>query len=235
MICPACGAANEDGVPFCETCKADMEMPAVASSSPLMNESVYSPPVEEPIPLEPIPLEPIPLEPIQLEPVGEAPTVTLEEQGEAVPRTLESTVDEPPVSSPPPIPSPTDDYPTAEPPASTPATTAAPPALNPKLVVVRGQRIDAQYPIYPGKNFIGRTDDKPVDIDIEDQESQDRVWSSRQHAVISFEDGKLTLEDLNSLNGTFVNRTRVHPGQIKELQANDVIQIGTVHMKLVLE
>jgi pSer/pThr/pTyr-binding forkhead associated (FHA) protein len=36
------------------------------------------------------------------------------------------------------------------------------------------------------------------------------------------------------LNGTFVNRNRVHPGQVKELQPNDVIQVGTVHMKVVL-
>ena len=28
MICPVCGAANEDGVLFCEKCKADLEMPA---------------------------------------------------------------------------------------------------------------------------------------------------------------------------------------------------------------
>ena len=102
------------------------------------------------------------------------------------------------------------------------------------MIVVRGQRIDVQYPIYPGKNYLGRTDDKPVDIDLEDQEAQDRIWTSRQHAVVTFEEGKLTLEDLNSLNGTFVNRNRVHPGQIKELQANDVIQVGTVHMKVVL-
>mgnify|MGYP000078052744 CR=1 FL=1 len=225
MICPACGAANEDGVPFCETCKADLEMPAVAPSS-LMTESVYSTPVDEPIPLEPI----------QLEPVEEAPAVS---QAEPVTATLESTGDHPVIPAPPPFPSgPSDDFPTAEPavPGATPKVTVAPSAAaNPKLVVVRGQRIDVQYPIYPGKNFMGRTDDKPVDIDIEDQESADRIWSSRQHAVITFEEGKLVLEDLNSLNGTFVNRTRVHPGQMKELQANDVIQIGTVHMKLVLE
>jgi len=29
-------------------------------------------------------------------------------------------------------------------------------------------------------NFIGRADEKPVDIDLEDQEPPDRVWCSRQ-------------------------------------------------------
>jgi pSer/pThr/pTyr-binding forkhead associated (FHA) protein len=47
------------------------------------------------------------------------------------------------------------------------------------------------------------------------------------------ENDKLTVEDLNSLNGTFVNRTRVHPGQVRELNENDVVQVGTVHLKVV--
>jgi pSer/pThr/pTyr-binding forkhead associated (FHA) protein len=95
--------------------------------------------------------------------------------------------------------------------------------------------MDLQYPIYPGKNYVGRMDDKPVDIDLTDQESEERVWASRQHAVITFEDGNLAVEDLNSLNGTFVNRNRVHPGEVKQLSANDVIQIGTVHLKVLAE
>ena len=94
--------------------------------------------------------------------------------------------------------------PPAEEPAA-PATEAAigthtPVAITTaKLLVVRGQRMDVQYPLFPGKNYLGRTDDKPVDIDLEDQESQDRIWTSRQHAVITLENGKLAIEDLNSL------------------------------------
>jgi pSer/pThr/pTyr-binding forkhead associated (FHA) protein len=85
-----------------------------------------------------------------------------------------------------------------------------------------------------GKNYLGRTDEKPVDIDLENQEPADRIWTSRQHAVINFENGVLTVEDLNSLNGTFVNRTRVHPGQIRTLQVNDIIQVGTVQMRVII-
>ena len=33
MICPACGFENEDGVLFCEKCKADLDMPAAAPSA----------------------------------------------------------------------------------------------------------------------------------------------------------------------------------------------------------
>ncbi len=109
---------------------------------------------------------------------------------------------------------------------------ALPPNAKPRLVVIRGVKIGVEYPIYEGENFIGRTDEKPVDIDLEDQEDPDRIWSSRQHACIIFQDGVLTIEDLNSSNGTFVNRTRVYPGQKRQLNPNDVIQIGTVQMKV---
>src|SRR5215203_4921409 len=189
MICPNCGFVNEDGVLFCDRCKADLDMPA-AKASPSMNDPA------EPIPLEPIALEPIGLEPIALEPVApgaalleEAPAIELEPAEPPPPPPIESTGELPALpATPPPIP-------------PTPV-----PAGSPSLVVLRGQRVDVKYPLYPGKNYLGRTDDKPVDIPLEDQEAEDRIWTSRQHAVIVYENGALTIEDLNSLNGTFVNR-----------------------------
>ena len=99
-------------------------------------------------------------------------------------------------------------------------------------MVLRGQKRNAEYPIYGGQNFIGRADEKPVDIDLEEQEPPDRIWCSRQHACISYEDNQLVIEDLNSANGTYVNRTRVYPGQKRPLGVNDVIQIGTVQLKV---
>ena len=53
-----------------------------------------------------------------------------------------------------------------------------------------------QYPIYGGVNYLGRADQLPVDIDFDEQERADRVWTSRQHATITWEDGKLFIEDL---------------------------------------
>jgi predicted component of type VI protein secretion system len=101
-------------------------------------------------------------------------------------------------------------------------------------VVIRGAKLNTEYPIYEGQNVLGRADQKPVDIDLEIQKSPDRVWSSRQHAVITCENGSLFIEDLNSSNGTFVNHNRVQPGQKQPLRAKDVIQIGEVQLKVVL-
>lgn len=106
------------------------------------------------------------------------------------------------------------------------------PPVRPKLVVLRGMRIDAEYPIYEGRNTIGRFADKPVDIDLVSQESTEQIWCSRQHATVTFSDGAVMIEDLNSLNGTWVNGIRIHAGQQKVIRHGDVVQIGTVQMKL---
>ena len=86
------------------------------------------------------------------------------------------------------------------------APAEAPPAgAAPKLVCVRGQKLGIEYPVYEGDNFLGRSDEQPVDIDLDDQELPDHIWSSRQHAKLSLENGVLSVEDLNSANGTYVN------------------------------
>src|SRR5262245_10749575 len=115
-------------------------------------------------------------------------------------------------------------------PATQPFTDPAPPPV-PKLRVVRGLRMNAEYPLYDGPNPTGRPSGQPVDIDLQRPEPADPVWVSRQHAVVTAADGVLTLEDLNSLNGTFVNRHRVYPGHKRTLAVNDVVQIGTIHLK----
>jgi pSer/pThr/pTyr-binding forkhead associated (FHA) protein len=122
-------------------------------------------------------------------------------------------------------------------PATHPADEAAQPyavvpAGRPKLVVLRGLKINAEYPIYEGRNTIGRFADKPVDIDLVSQEAIEQIWCSRQHAVITFDRGHVLVEDLNSLNGTWVNGSRIHAGQYHALKNGDVIQIGTVQLKL---
>ena len=100
-----------------------------------------------------------------------------------------------------------------------------------RLVVVRGLKPGVEFQLFEGRNYIGRADQKPVDVDVEDQEPPDRIWSSRQHALITCENGSHMIEDLNSANGTYVNRNRVPTGQKLELKANDIIQIGTVQLQ----
>src|SRR5262245_40035886 len=91
-------------------------------------------------------------------------------------------------------------------PSATTSSAPADPELRPaakaagakaRLLVVRGQRTNWEYPIYEGRNILGRADEQPVDIDLEPLEPADRIWSSRQHAAITWEGGAMTIEDLN--------------------------------------
>lgn len=115
----------------------------------------------------------------------------------------------------------------------TPTATPPPPSqIQPRLLVIRGEQPDVVYPILAGRNLIGRSADQPVDIDLDGQEPVERIWTSRHHAVVTFDRGSLMLEDLNSLNGTFINRQRIYPGQVRPLKAGDVVQIGTVQLRV---
>jgi len=205
LKCPFCNFDNEEGALFCEQCKSDLS-------------GVEPTPASPPVPVAHVLEETIPM--------------AQAAEGAVLAAIVEATPVPPPPAEEPVVASET--APPPETPATPPAPTAAPLAADaqPKLVVIRGQKLNAEYPIYPDLNFIGRADEKPVDIDLEDQEPPDRVWCSRQHALITFEGGILTIEDLNSANGTYVNRNRVYPGQKRQLSVNDVIQIGNVQMKL---
>jgi hypothetical protein len=125
-----------------------------------------------------------------------------------------------------------------DPVAGTPAAAAPdageplPAGATPKLVCIRGVRLGVEYPVYEGENFIGRSDEQPVDIDLDDQERPDNIWSSRQHAVVRFENGLLSVEDLKSANHTYVNRAKAEPGTKMPLKVGDVIQIGGIHLKV---
>jgi hypothetical protein len=219
MICPQCSHANEDGVLFCERCKSDLDMTSTykPKGSPDEKETFESPIAKVDV------LPPF----SNTSSAEETPKIPTESPMLAE---VAASVAAPVASKPfdPSMYEETAPMPSADDKSEAKGSSK----YKPTLTVLRGMKIDKVYPLYEGKNYLGRTDDKPVDIDLDEQESPDRIWCSRQHAVIVFENDQVSVEDLNSLNGTFVNRNRVHPGQVKVLQENDVVQIGTVHMKL---
>ena len=49
---------------------------------------------------------------------------------------------------------------------------------------------------------------------------------SKEHAKINFSDDEVYLIDLNTENGTFINRQKLNPLQNKIIQNNDVINFG---------
>jgi len=124
--------------------------------------------------------------------------------------------------------------PAAEP---APAPAAAGATARAKLQVVRGGRKGQEFPLEDGNNLVGRWDPETgsfpeVDLDQDDPEAK----ISRKHALIRFESGKITVEDIGSLNGTYVNRQpRLMPGNPVELKTGDEIIIGKTFLKLIVE
>ncbi len=215
--CPFCGFDNEDGALFCEQCKSDLS--SVPAPPPPVPAAVPVAQVVEAVPVAAPVAEAVPVAPVDVAP----PMAQVVEAVAAVPVAAMAA---PVAEAAPAAPAPEA--------AAAPAGQSVPPGSQPKLVVRRGLKIGVEFPIYAEYNYIGRADEKPVDVDLEDQEPPDRVWCSRQHAVIHFDEaaGIITVEDLNSSNGTYVNRNRVYPGQKKQLMINDTVQIGTVHLQL---
>ena len=246
--CPFCHFENEAGALFCEQCKSDLGWvepnavrpgvdPANGSSAPAVPAEVAPAAIAEPIHAASVVEEPILAGSI---PIAEAsPVYALAEPAQEETRNgyrVSPPADEAVM--------PAEAARAAGSVHSPPSTLdqVMPPGLmgkiptgsTPRLIVLRGQRQNVEYQIYEGDNYIGRADDKAVDVDLEDQEPPDRIWSSRQHAVITFEGGAMTIEDLNSTNGTYLNRTRIETGKKLPLSINDVIQIGTVQLRVMV-
>jgi pSer/pThr/pTyr-binding forkhead associated (FHA) protein len=74
------------------------------------------------------------------------------------------------------------------------------------------------------RTTIGRSPDCEIFLD--------DVTVSRKHAVLLQRDGRFVVEDLGSLNGTFLNRRRIESG---ELADGDELQIGKYRLTFLLK
>ncbi len=91
------------------------------------------------------------------------------------------------------------------------------------LKFISGKYQGGEFPLKGDKQLIiGRSSELDIVL-VEDM-------VSRKHAKISIAGGKITIEDLGSTNGTFVNGEKVKSSRLKE---NDRILVGTSILKLV--
>jgi pSer/pThr/pTyr-binding forkhead associated (FHA) protein len=91
------------------------------------------------------------------------------------------------------------------------------------LKFISGKYQGGEFPLKSGKQVvIGRSSELDMVL-VEDM-------VSRKHAKIMVGEGKITIEDLGSTNGTFVNGEKIKQARLKE---GDRILIGTSILKLV--
>jgi hypothetical protein len=90
--------------------------------------------------------------------------------------------------------------------------TAAGPAL---VIRAGGGRVGESFPVTGERMRIGRRPDSEVFLD--------DVTVSRDHALLIHRNDHWYLDDCGSLNGTYVNRSRIESHQLEE---GDEVQIG---------
>ena len=93
-----------------------------------------------------------------------------------------------------------------------------------KLVIIRGKNAGKEFPCYSQTTFIGRVRDNHVTL-------RD-MSASRRHARIERRDGDFILEDLNSTNGTILNKNTVTR---EMLHHGDKIQIGETVLQFIVD
>jgi hypothetical protein len=97
-------------------------------------------------------------------------------------------------------------------------------AEGPALVVRSGGGRAGEYFSPQGdRTTIGRSPDNDIFLD--------DVTVSRKHAVLVQSAGELKIEDLGSLNGTFVNRRRIDSAT--RLESGDEVQIGKYRLSFI--
>jgi hypothetical protein len=208
--CSECGYENIDGLDYCDGCGAKLN---AAAAAPAGESGGAAAPEAAAHPAPAEAAAEAPAEAPSTPPPSEAPTGEIKPPAEANAAAAAAA-------------------PAAEAPAAAAGATA-----RAKLQVVRGGRKGQEFPLEDGNNLVGRWDPETgafpeVDLDQDDPEAK----ISRKHALIRFEGGKITVEDIGSLNGTYVNRQpRLMPGNPVELKTGDEIIIGKTFLKLIVE
>lgn len=123
----------------------------------------------------------------------------------------------------PPPPAPPADYAPPPEPAAAPAADPGARVLAGFIVSYEGNELGTFWPIYAGRNVVGRKDAmEGLDIEI------DHPTTSSRHAVITAtaRPGKLILEDPGSTNGTYLAGERLPNNQPRDLKDGDAIRFG---------
>lgn len=93
--------------------------------------------------------------------------------------------------------------------------------MNPRLIILTGSDTGKTIPIVLDRNMIGRAESceiKAINPEV-----------SRKHCSIELMDGQYWVFDLMSLNGTFVNDTRVHSKH--QLSDGDNLRLANFSMR----
>lgn len=224
--CSECGYENMDGLDYCDSCGAKLA-PAAAAEAPAPAPSVPAPEHHDSGANGAEAAAPAP-----------AAEESAGQQAASTPGLQASA----PMAEAAPVAAPSAEEPTGElrppaPPTPPPAAPGAAPTFKAKLKITRGGRVGQEFPLEAGNNLIGRWDPETGSFPEVDMEQDDpEAKTSRKHALIRIDGDQITVEDIGSLNGTYVNRgPRLTPGNPASLKNGDEIIVGKTFFKVIVE
>ena len=214
--CAECNEENMDGLEYCDSCGAKLE--AIAADGAGAADATPAP-AEAPAAPEAADAD------ASADAPETAPEAATEEAADAPVEA--STASEPEVAQETPADTPQDA------PVEAPASEGPGAGMTAALTLTRGGTVGKVFELQAGDNLVGRWDPDSgsfPEVDMENDDPEARI--SRKHALIKFGD-TLTIEDIGSLNGTFVNRgPRLEPGSPATLKDGDEIIIGKTFFKI---
>jgi hypothetical protein len=238
--CSECGYENMDGLDYCDGCGAKLQAAASSEADAAAGTGgVKDHPAQEPTHGAAVSAADTEVGAhASAGPGGGAG----EDSGPGEMKPAEHASDLPPAEAaaalaPEPSRAPTGEMKAPESPAAPETAPAGAPPFKAKLSIIRGGRRGQEFELETGNNLVGRWDPETgsfpeVDLDADDPEAK----VSRKHALIRIDAGKITIEDIGSLNGTYVNRQpRLQPGNPLDLKTGDEIIIGKTFLKLVID
>src|SRR4051794_14231034 len=101
-----------------------------------------------------------------------------------------------------------------------------------ELEVVRGREIGRRYALDPGELLIGNALAGARGVDLAGEETNSPRRMAGRQASLTVSGETLTIRDLESPGGTFVNRQRLLAGQARALRPGDVVQVGAVQLQV---
>ncbi len=103
-----------------------------------------------------------------------------------------------------------------------------------RLIIARGETQGKAFLLQDGVNLVGRWDPDAgafPEVDLENHDPEAKV--SRRHAQIHVTASGVEIEDLGSMNGTFINRgKRLETGSLQALNPGDELIVGKTFLTL---
>jgi hypothetical protein len=118
------------------------------------------------------------------------------------------------------------------PPPTSPARPVAKHTGTWLLEVARGRDVGRTFALDSGETVVGNALNGQRGLDLVDQEGNSPRRMAGRHAAFACSENDLSIHDLESPGGTFVNQQRLLSGQTRKLSDGDVIQLGGVQLKV---